>query len=388
MGAINDNEVTTATAALGGSLPPAPLLPRLSTATLQTRAFHVRNATLDDKQAIGAIWRKHTHELGGVQYAGLNRNIAAGTVHVAIADNQIVGFVDFYARKDNWNTVYHIATDSRYSGLGIGAALLWSVPCPIRLKVTADNANAIRFYEHHHMKRTITETLASGRVLHTYELRTWFIQCAGNNRLFPALCKNAGIGYGSRHDDQIRGFPHMIDINWRGYDWQEYLSIIKQHKPIIAMVADYLAPEQKYTMLKQVHQLWQYVLRVMVCPKFDTAIVDIPDDCIIAVSVPSKYAGYIPPLHQLRGKRVHLLGGSPVKQREYALKIAGQGGIVVSMDGNSHTSHDGRVWDTGRWMHPRNGTPYYDLVARSAKNIATEMQRILEHKQLSLPFAA
>jgi hypothetical protein len=57
MGAINDNEVTTATAALGGSLPPAPLLPRLSTATLQTRAFHVRNATLDDKQAIGAIWR-------------------------------------------------------------------------------------------------------------------------------------------------------------------------------------------------------------------------------------------------------------------------------------------------------------------------------------------
>jgi ribosomal protein S18 acetylase RimI-like enzyme len=371
----------------GGESPSAPTLPRLSTATLQDRGFHIRTATASDKVAIVTIWRKYTSELGGVQIAALNRSIKSGCLHVAIADNQIVGFVEYYARLDSWHTIYHIAVDNRYSGLGIGAALLWSVPCPIRLKVTGDNFNAIRFYEHHNMKKVKTETLKSGRLLFTYELRTWFIQCAGNNTTWPILCKGAGIGYGSRHDDKIKSYPHMIDINWNSYDWREYINLIKQERPLIAMVADYESPEQKYTMLKQVHQLRRYVVRVMVCPKFDTAIADIPNDCVIAISVPSKYAGYIPPLHQLRGKKIHLLGGSPVKQREYALKIAGHGGVIVSMDGNSHTSADGRVWDTGRWQFPRDKTPYHRLVSDSARNIACEMQYITLVKQLPL-FAA
>lgn len=341
--------------------------------------MNIRKATIGDKDKIAAIWRKNTSQLGGVQMAGLKRAIESGLCHVAEENGEILGFVEYYARKDGWQTIYHIATSEAARNQGVGAALLWSVPCPIRLKVTVDNESAIRFYEHHHMQRAAEETTKKGTRLYVYELRTLFIQVAGNNTKWPALCRESGIAYGSRHDDKIRAWPAMIDINWKKYDWNCYLTILAQHKPLMAMVADYEAPAQKELMLKQVQDLRDLgILRIMVCPKFDGAIADIPSDCIVAVSVPSKYAGYIPPMQQLKGKKVHLLGGSPVKQREYLLKINGAGAYVVSADGNSHTSADGRLWKHGRWQFPRNGTPYYALVKDSAVNIASMFQAIRE----------
>lgn len=343
----------------------------------------IRKATLEDKEAIAKIWRANDAMLGKPQFAALKRSIEKGACHVAVLDNQVVGFVEFYARRDG-STIYHIATDESARNQGVGAALLWSVPCPIRLKVTADNESAIRFYGHFHMVRVSEETTKTGRLLYVYELKTLFIQVAGNNHKWPESCRVAGIAYGSRHDDKIRAWPTMIDINWKRYDWGKYLEILKVHKPIMAMVADYELPEQKETMLKQVQDLRDLgILRIMVCPKFDNAIADIPSDCVIAISVPSKYAGYIPPMAQLAGKKVHLLGGSPVKQREYFMKINGAGGAVISIDGNSHTSADGRLWKQGRWQFPRNNTPYYDLVSESSVNIASMFQAIQE-KQLSL----
>ena len=343
----------------------------------------IRKATENDKDAIRKLWRANTTMLGGVQYQEINRGIASGTLHVAEKENVILGFVSYYARRDG-NTIYHIVTSEDARNQGIGAALLWSVPCPIRLKVTADNEAAIRFYEHHHMVRVGEETTKKDRLLYVYELKTLFIQVAGNNTKWPEICRNAGIAYGSRHDDKIRAWPTMIDINWKKYDWPKYLDILKLHKPIMAMVADYEAPEQKETMLSQVQDLRDLgILRIMVCPKFNEAIADIPNDCVIAVSVPSKYAGYIPPMQQLSGKKVHLLGGSPVKQREYSMKMNGVGANVISIDGNSHTSADGRLWKHGRWQFPKNGTPYYSLVQESAGNISRMFQGI-EEKQLGL----
>lgn len=343
----------------------------------------IRKATTEDKDAIIKIWRANETMLGKPQYPALNSKIAAGTCHVAEIENSVVGFVVYNARKDG-GTIYYIATDESARNKGVGAALLWSVPCPIRLKVTTDNVDAIRFYEHHHMIKVDSESSRTGRELYIYELKTLFIQCAGNNKKWPELCRESGIAYGSRHDDKIIAWPAMIDINWKSYEWSDYLSILKEHKPIMAMVADYESPEQKDLMLSQVQDLRDLgILRIMVCPKFDTAIADIPDDCVIAVSVPSKYAGYIPPLEQLKGKRIHLLGGSPVKQRNILVKIHGQGGVVISADGNSHTSNDGRIWLNGKWQFPRNRTPYHDLVSESAKNIGRMFQHINE-KQLSL----
>lgn len=340
----------------------------------------IRKATTEDKDTIIKLWRANETMLGKPQHPALNSKIAEGTCHVAELNGDIVGFVLYNARKrDSGSTIYYIATSEAARNQGVGAALLWSVPCPIRLKVTADNASAIKFYEHHHMKRVSEETSRTGRLLYVYELKTLFIQVAGNNYDFPALCRNAGIAYGSRHDDKIRAWPAMIDINWNKYEWTKYLNILKTYKPLMAMVADYERPEQKDTMLKQVQDLRDLgILRIMVCPKFSEAIADIPSDCVIAVSVPSEYAGYMPPLEQLKNKRLHLLGGSPVAQRDCLLKVVGAGAIVISADGNSHTANTGGVWQNGKWNFPKNGTPYHDLIQVSAVNISKMFQSIEE----------
>lgn len=354
--------------------------------SIHTRNFLIRRATTADKTTIGKIWRLNTAELGGVQFAGLNKTIAAGTVNVAVLDGVIVGFIEYYARQDNWNTVYHVAVHPHYRRFGIGKQLIYSVPCPIRLKVTQDNTSAITFYESLHFIRTISEKTRGGTNLYVYELRVLFIQCAGNNRKFPAICHAVGIGYGSRHDDQIRGYPTMIDINWRSYDWNEYKTVIRQHHPIMAMVADYETPDKRNLMLKQVTQLKNLgVLRVMVCPKFDGAISHIPDGCIVAVSLQSSYAGFEPNIRELTGRRVHLLGGSPNRQKEWIKKVAGVGGVVVSVDGNTHTRANGKYQDQrGAWVKSELHTPYYALVETSANNIARALQHTATHKQLPL----
>ncbi len=363
------------------------LLQSASTKNLKDRRFFIRLATLDDKADIVKIWRADTDMLGGVQFAALNRNIANNTVHVAIADDRIIGFVDYYARQDSWQTIYHIAVDADYRGLRVGAMLLYSVPCPIRLKVTGDNQKAIAFYEHNHLTKTKTEYTKSGRSLYTYELNTLFIQCAGGNPRYPAICKNVGIAYGSRHDGTIYDYPVMIDINWRDYDWSKYMAIIKHHKPIMAMVADYESKDQYWQMRKQVHQLkYNGILRVMVCPKFDGALDDIPDDCIIALSIPSSYAGYLPDFSKLTGRRVHLLGGSVVKQRAIIKKLRGHGAIVVSVDGNGHTKTTNMMWGGGKWQKNNNHVPFFEMVEHSAKTIAKTLNTSAQYRQLKLAF--
>ena len=89
----------------------------------------------------------------------------------------------------------------------------------------------------------------------------------------------------------------------------------------------------------------------MVCPKFPGAVDDIPDWCLVAVSVPTKYGGFLPSPDELRGRRVHLLGGSPQTQMRMAREYAGQGIVVSSVDGNmpAKVARFGDVWAAGKW---------------------------------------
>lgn len=352
-------------------------LPQRAQINLQHR-IQMRIARPDDKASIARIWRANASELGAPQMASLNRSIAAGHCHVAQYDRVVVGFVQYHARRDGWQTIYHIAVDRAWRGHGIGRLLLFSVPCPMRLKVTVDNDRAIRFYEHLNMVHAGDDAARSGRALRVYELHTLFIQCAGNNRKFPALCAAAGVAYGSRHDDQIRGYPVMIDINWRSYRWRDYLRIVRRERPIMAMVPDYESSSQREHMLMMIRQLRAAgVLRVMVCPKFDGAIADIPRDCIVAVSVPTGYAGYLPPPRDLTGRNLHLLGGSPVKQRPLILQYAGIGAHVTSADGNSHTASYGQVWIDGRWQFSGGAknrtTVWYEIARETLRACISEL---------------
>ena len=183
------------------------------------------------------------------------------------------------------------------------------------------------------------------------------IYCAGGNRRFAEIAIAEGFQYGTRHD--YKPYHHefgvpltMVDINWKSYYWPDYTRKIAEWQPVIAMVPDYEHPDQRQSMQDKARELLALgVARPMCCPKFIGAVAHIPEWCVVAISVPTTYAGFLPPVSELRGRRVHLLGGSPHAQIEL-IKYYGLMGVeVVSIDCNMHqkaaqlgTYFSGRKW--------------------------------------------
>lgn len=346
--------------------------------------IHIRHAIERDIESINRIARQYPDELGYVSKSEMRMAISHKSLHVAIVDNQVAGYVLFYRRLDGWQTIYSIATDKVHTGTGIGRNLLYSVPCPMRLKVTVDNP-ANEFYKNAGMQ--FVETVAGRkRDLNVYEMRLLYVLVAGNNTRFPEVARSSGMAYGTRNDMKPRDYPLMIDINWKKYDWNDYMHMICEYHPVMAMVADYEHPSQRGLMYKQIRDLRNAgVLRVMVCPKFNGAVAHIPSWCIISVSVPSKYAGYVSPLYELAGHKIHLLGGSPVAQRDIMPKLNAVG-IVISADGNSHTKQASRgsYWRDGKWNFDREEFDYYDLCELSGREIVKTMRQVSIINQPSL----
>ncbi|NBW12402.1 MAG: GNAT family N-acetyltransferase [Caulobacteraceae bacterium] len=300
----------------------------------------IRKAVPEDAIACDRIARQHKTALGWVMLQTIQRAIEDGTLHVATIDGVIRAFalysVPSRGTNKGWNVVHTLATERGWQGMNIGRNLLYSVPTPIRLKCPSD-LPANKFYSQAGFQFAGLDHAKSGRVLNVWELRVLCIHVQGNNRKIPHVAYHSGMAYGSRHDDQKRDYCTMIDIYWEDYNWQDYVNQILNYKPTMAMVADYERPEQKSVMLAQVEALEKAgVLTVMVCPKFHGAIKDIPPTCRIAVSVPSSYAGFLPNPDELRGRTVHLLGGSCIKQRKLITEYCGYGVKVLSVDGNNH----------------------------------------------------
>lgn len=357
----------------------------------------IRLATDSDVPAMIAIAHQYRQELGYVNPAALREHIGRGTVLVCESGGEIAGFVDYHTRRDGWQTVYHLATHRDHAGQGIGRQLLYSVPCPVRLKVTVDNEVANKFYQSAGMRLVATEP-GKRRPLNVYELRVLGIFCMGNGPgdLFPRVARASGLAYGVRSSEQARAWPFMIDVDWKAFatgrlTWSDYMDMIHQCRPVMAMAVDYERPEQRPQMLAQVSDLQAAgVLRPMVCPKFDGAVAHIPAGCTVAVSVPSSYAGFVPaePLH---GRPVHLLGGVPQEQRRIAQAATGLGGLVCSYDGNAHhkAALAGTVFAAGQWRNPGRrytGTvdTYAGTLVRSGREWHTMMQQVVDWQQLRL----
>jgi ribosomal protein S18 acetylase RimI-like enzyme len=126
-------------------------------------------ATMENKEAIAKIWRKESAMLGALYMGALKERIEKGAVHIAVSGNNILGFVEYRKRRDGMSVVYHIAVEQTARGQGVGQALLNSLSLPIRLKVTSDNTQAIRFYERYGMERVAEDSASTGRKLYVYE---------------------------------------------------------------------------------------------------------------------------------------------------------------------------------------------------------------------------
>lgn len=296
--------------------------------------IRVRRAVVEDISYIETIARQHFRELGFVRRVALEDSIRRNTLLVAdYWDQQCVGFINYHARKDGWNTIYEIGTHRDYWGKGVGRFLVDAVPCPTRLKCTVDNS-ANEFYKKSHFTLVGTED-GRKRQLNVWERKYLFIACQGSSRVNEQISNELSVTYGTRHTERPHKQPFFVDIHWENYDWLDYLIKIRTWKPVFALVPDFTDISQRGFMYQAIRDLRDAgVLHIGVCPKFDGAVQYIPSWCRICVSIPSSYAGFLPDPEELKGRKIHLLGGSPIKQFKYMLQNPYLN--IVSMDANAH----------------------------------------------------
>lgn len=350
----------------------------------------IRKACESDIAAIQKISRQHPSELGRIYADKLFEAIQRDTLYVSERDAQLVGFVQWNRPKKGINigasVVYHIGVHKDYLRQGIGEQLLNVVPSPILLKVTSDNISARFFYLRYGFKRKGTEFAKSGRRLccYIYDVRPAFAVVRGGSKSAIECCVETGVPYGVREDYKSYA-PNifMIDFDWTkpvtAQRWQRYLQKIRDLKPMKAMVPDYESPAQKEALLQYIEDVRKTgVSEVMVCPKFEGAVKDIPDWCTVAISVPTrdketqKYAGWLPQPEEVIGRRLHLLGGHP-DQWAALENIVYVRSRVASIDGNNMFRKAGlaQYWKPeGGYADLRNqGFDDKALVMASLRNI-------------------
>jgi len=196
------------------------------------------------------------------------------------------------------------------------------------------------------------------------------IYVRGGDKSAPRIAAAGGMEYGTRHDYTPYAPVYMLDIKWTQYDWRKYLELIREYKPTLALAPDYEYSWQWTALNRQIDDLRQAgVPNVLVCPKFVGAVKHIPQDCVVAVSVPAKtYAGFLPDLRDLEGRRIHLLGGDVQKQYDLIRKLKGVGATIFSLDGNTlaRKAKYGQWWDGGRWVQLRGKKDSNDDLATAS----------------------
>lgn len=202
----------------------------------------------------------------------------------------------------------------------------------------------------------------------------------GGDKSAPLIALAANMEYGTRHDYKPYAPVFMLDIKWYRYDWHSYLAKVREFAPKLALAPDYEWSWQWTNLRRQIDDLYEAgVGNVLVCPKWHGALNHIPADCIVAISVPTSYSGFLPDIRVLAGRKVHLLGGSVATQCDLIRKLKGAGAIVFSIDGNylARKAQLGQWWDGGRWVQVRSQKDSnQQLALASAKNIYKTLMEV------------
>ncbi|HEU5088544.1 MAG TPA: DUF6610 family protein, partial [Roseiflexaceae bacterium] len=172
------------------------------------------------------------------------------------------------------------------------------------------------------------------------------VYCAGKNARYAAVAIAAGFRYGAQLPCTTYGPVWFADQDWKRPDRTRYMAALAAHRPAMATVLDLDQPEQLADVLSWAEEAAQYVERVLIIPKYSSAVDAIPRriggaDVVLAYSVPTAFGGTSVPVWEFTGWPVHLLGGSPHRQMELTRYMD-----VVSADGNmaNKMSHAGRFW--------------------------------------------
>ena len=188
--------------------------------------------------------------------------------------------------------------------------------------------------------------------------------------------------------------PHkvvFVDNNFKKYNHNKHLEVVKQYKPKYCTVRDAIIESDcrlmdiEYYPLEQIldwaYELQEYSENVIVIPKSVEYVDRIPECFMLGYSVPTSYGGTNFDIRYFTGRHIHLLGGSWKKQLEL-LQLMGND--VVSFDNNSisimaqygkYILPDGscsRIKD----IFPNVNNPYYVCIAISLGNISGKINEL------------
>ncbi len=183
------------------------------------------------------------------------------------------------------------------------------------------------------------------------------IYCAGGNPRLSQIAHEEGWLLGFRSDKSFGAFlATFIDIDYKQPNFARHLAVVAKHRPKYAIVPDLSEAEVSQAdidrALSQAQGLAPYCEIPLIVPKLSGQIALLPASIAVGYSVPSRYGGASYPLWELAGRRVHLLGGSPRKQFQVYLHLAGIA-TVLSADGNYAQKQAVRYaeyWTGKRWI--------------------------------------
>lgn len=161
------------------------------------------------------------------------------------------------------------------------------------------------------------------------------IFCAGGNKRFASLAILCGLLYGSRLPETVYHEIYFADQDWKNPNREKYVEAVKKHKPHLATVLDWEEDSQLKEVLGWAEDIAPYVQEVIIIPKIKDSISRIPLEIggkkiRLGYSVPTKHGKTDVSLSEFTNRKVHLLGGTPHKQMELALKHSN----IVSVDCN------------------------------------------------------
>lgn len=226
------------------------------------------------------------------------------------------------------------------------------------------------------------------------------IYCAEGNKRFSDIAWEAGFQLGARLPNRtVYHSLYFIDQEWRDPNRERYMAALREHRPVMATVLDWEREEQWGEVMAWAEEAATHVGKYLVIiPKVQGGCSRIPEkiggkEVVLGYSVPTRFGGTPLPLWEFRGRRVHLLGGSPQAQmREWSyLCLQNE---VVSADGNmmnrmamncqywvngtawnAHNRYWPQLWETDPEYRGMKDAPY-EAFRRSCRNIVEAWRRI------------
>jgi len=130
-------------------------------------------------------------------------------------------------------------------------------------------------------------------------------------------------------------YVHFVDtVDYQTPDIGRWKEVVEHFRPYLAVVPDIYdlaVLEERLELARWAQSLGVDPILVPKIPLGDY----VPQEFLLGYSVPSSHGATRIPLWFFAGRRVHLLGGSFVKQIRYANALVGVGATINSLDGNA-----------------------------------------------------